>query len=102
MVIRKGLLGVESQFLKSDMQAEEFVTIATILNKKGKNLIINVKGLICSWMPIESSTKNSILTLRTVKLSDNTGNIQITAFSSLVNEIEEVKFFVYKSESFQV
>ena len=49
------------------MQAE-FVTIAAILNKKGKNDIIDMKGLICSLMSIESSTKDPTLTLRTAKL----------------------------------
>ena len=70
------------------MQAE-FVTTATILNEKAKNDIINAKGLIYSLMPIESSTKDPTFTLRTAKLSDNTGNIQITVFASLVNEIKE-------------
>ena len=79
---------VEPQFLKSDMQAE-FVTTATILNEKAKNDIINAKGLIYSLMPIESSTKDPTFTLRTAKLSDNTGNIQITVFTSLVTEIKE-------------
>ena len=76
------------------MQAE-FVTIATVLNKKGKNNIINVKGLIYSLMPIESSTKDSTSTLRTAKLSDNTGNIQITVFASLVNELKEDNDFSF-------
>ena len=40
-------------------------------------------------MPIESSTKNPTMTLRTAKLSNNTGNIQITVFASLVKEITE-------------
>ena len=73
----------------------EFVTIATVLNKKSKNNIINVKGLIYSLMPIESSTKDSTLTLRTAKLSDNTGNIQITVFVSLVNELKEDNAFSF-------
>ena len=85
---------VEPQFPKSDMQ-DEFVTIATSLNEKGKNDITNVKGLIYSLMPIESSTKDPTLTLRTVKLSDNTGNIQITVFASLVNEIKEDNAFSF-------
>ena len=72
---------VESQFPKSDMQAG-FVTIATILNEKAK---MASNGL----MPIESSTKNPTMTLRTAKLSNNTGNIQITVFASLVKEITE-------------
>ena len=71
----------------------EFVTIATVLNKKSKNNIINVKGLIYSLMPIESSTKDSTLTLRTAKLLDNTGNIQITVFVALVNELKEDNAF---------
>ena len=73
----------------------EFVTIATVLNKKSKNNIINVKGLIYSLMPIESSTKDSTLTLRTAKLLDNTGNIQITVFVSLVNELKEDNAFSF-------
>ena len=73
----------------------EFVAIATVLNKKSKNNIINVKGLIYSLMPIESSTKDSTLTLRTAKLSDNTGNIQITVFASLVNELKEDNAFSF-------
>ena len=72
---------VESQFPKSDMQAGS-VTIATILNEKAK---MASNGL----MPIESSTKNPTMTLRTAKLSNNTGNIQITVFASLVKEITE-------------
>ena len=64
----------------------DFAIIATILNEKAKNYIINVKDLIYSLMPIESSTKVLTLTLRTAKLSDNTGNILITVFTSLVNK----------------
>ena len=85
---------VKPQFLKSDMQAE-FFTIATILNKKAKNDIINVKGLLYSLMPIESSTTNPILTLGTAKLSDNTGDIQLTVFASLVNEVKEDNAFSF-------
>ena len=82
------------QFLKSDMQTECF-TIAIILDKKAKNDIINVKGLLCSLMPIESSTTNPILTLRTAKLSDNTGDIQLTVCASLVNEVKEDNAFSF-------
>ena len=82
---------VEPQSPKSDVQAE-FVTIATILNGKAKNNII-VKDLIYSLIPIESSTKDPILTLRTAKLSDNTENVQITVFVYLVNEIKEDMLF---------
>ena len=82
---------VEPQSPKSDMQTE-FVTIATILNGEAKNNII-VKDLIYSLIPIESSTKDPILTLRTAKLSDNTENIQITVFAYLVNEIKEDMLF---------
>ena len=85
---------VKPQFLKSDMQAECFTT-ASILNKKAKNDIINVKGLLYSMMPIESSTTNSIMTLRTAKLSDNTGDIQLTVFASLVNEVKEDNAFSF-------
>ena len=82
---------VEPQSPKSDVQAE-FVTIATILNGKAKNNII-VKDLIYSLIPIESSTKDPILTLRTAKLSDNTENVQITVFAYLVNEVKEDMLF---------
>ena len=82
---------VEPQTPKSDMQAE-FVTLATILNGEAKNNII-VKDLIYSLIPIESSSKDPILTLRTAKLSDNTENIQITVFAYLVNEIKEDMLF---------
>ena len=76
---------VEPELPKSDMQTD-FAIIATILNEKAKNYIINVKDLIYSLMLIESSTKVLTLTLRTAKLSDNTGNILITVFTSLVNK----------------
>ena len=82
---------VEPQTPKSDMQAE-FVTLATILNGEAKNNII-VKDLIYSLIPIESSSKDPILTLRTAKLSDSTENIQITVFAYLVNEIKEDMLF---------
>ena len=82
---------VEPQTPKSDMQAE-FVTLATILNGEAKNNII-VKDLIYSLIPIESSTKDPILTLRTAKLSDNTENVQITVFAYLVNEVKEDMLF---------
>ena len=85
---------VELKFPKIDMQIE-FVTIATIFNQKAKNDIINVKGLIYSLIPIESFTKDPTLTLRTFKLSDNTGNIQITVFASLVNEMKEDNSFSF-------
>ena len=85
---------VELKFPESDMQAE-FVTIATILKEKGKNDIINVKGLIYSLMSIESSIKDPTLILRTAKLSDNTGNIQITVFAFLANEIKEGNGFSF-------
>ena len=62
---------VEPQFPNSDTQTK-FVTIATILNKIGKNDIIIVKGLIYSLMPTEFSIKDLALTFRTAKMSDNT------------------------------
>ena len=77
-----------------EVQAE-FVSMATILNEKGKNDIINVKVLIYSLMPIEPSIKDPPLTLGTAKLSDNPGNIQITVFASLVNEIKVDNAFLF-------
>ena len=62
----------------------QFVTIATILNEKDKNNITDVKVLIYILMPIEPSIKDPSLKLRTAKLSDNTGNIQITVFATLM------------------
>lgn len=78
---------IEPQLPKSDMHAE-FVTIATIFNKKGKNNIINVKILICNLISIEASIKDPKLKVRTAKFSGNTGNIQIAVFDSLVNKIK--------------
>ena len=62
---------VEPQFPNSDTQTK-YVTIATILNKIGKNDIIILKGLIYSLMPTEISIKDLALTFRTAKMSDNT------------------------------
>ena len=62
---------VEPQFPNSDTQTK-YVTIATILNKIGKNDIIILKGLIYSLMPTEFSIKDLTLTFRTAKMSDNT------------------------------
>ena len=62
-----------------------------------------MKGLIYRLLPVESSIKDETLTL-TAKLSDNTGNIQITVSVSLVNEIKEDNAFSFttmKDSSFQ-
>ena len=48
-----------------------------------------MKGLIYSLIPIDFSTKDPTVKLRTTKLSDNTRNIQITVFTSLVKEKKE-------------
>ena len=80
---------------KSDKQVE-FVTIALILNENGKNDIINVEGLIYSLMSsIEFSIKDPTQTLRTAKLSDNSGSIHITVFASFVNKIKEDNAFSF-------
>ena len=89
----KSVKEVEPHFLKKDMQAG-FITITTLTEKTKKD-IINVKGLIYSLTPIESYTKDLTLTLGTAKLSENTGNIQITVLAPLINKIKEDKAFSF-------